>query len=216
MATGFMMRHSIALIALLAGQQAAAADVALIGTFANKAAILSVDAGTPKTIRVGQSYGGVTVIAVDKERATIEIDGKRRMLVQGQTYSSAAGGSDRQSVTLIAGSGGHMVAEGMVNGGAVRFVVDTGATMVTLPGSDAVRLRIDYRKGEAGSLQTAAGPTPAYRVKLDTVRVGAIELTNVDGVVVEKGLGVALLGMSFLNRVEMKQDAGRLTMTRRY
>lgn len=194
---------------------ARAADVSLIGTFEAKAAILSIDSGAPKTIKIGQTFGGVTVVAVERDRATVEVDGKRRVLVRGQTYSSGAA-SGTQSVTLSAGEGGHFVTDGLINSGTVRFVVDTGATMVTLPQSDAVRLRIDYRKGEAGTMQTAAGPTPAYRVKFDTVRVGGIELNNVDGVVIEKGLGVALLGMSFLNRVEMKQEGGRMTMTRRY
>jgi aspartyl protease family protein len=195
---------------------AIAADVSLLGTFETKAAILSIDSGAPKTVKVGQTFGGVTVVAVEKDRAMVEVDGKRRTLVRGQTYNSTTAGSDRQSVTLVAGVGGHVIAEGLVNGGAVRFVVDTGATMVTLPGSDAVRLGIDYRKGEAGIMQTAAGLAPAYRVKFDTVRVGGIELNNVDGVVIEKGLSVALLGMSFLNRVEMKQESGRMTMIRRY
>jgi aspartyl protease family protein len=217
MATGFMMRHSIALLALLASQAAAAADVVLVGTFGNKAAVLSVDAGPPRTVRVGQSHGGVTVIEVGKERATVEIDGKRRVLAQGQTYSSGGPVADaRQSVTLLAGAGGHILTEGQVNGMAVRFVVDTGATMVSLPVSDAIRLRIDYRKGQAGSVLTAAGPAPAYRVKLDTVRIGAIELNNVDGVVIESGLAIALLGMSFLSRVDMRQEEGRMTMTRRF
>ena len=191
-------------------------EVSLIGTFETKAAILSIDAGAPKTLKVGQSFAGVTLIAVEKDRASVEIDGKRRVLVRGQTYSSSAATSGGQSVTLSVGAGGHVYTEGHVNGGSVRFVVDTGATMVTLPGSDAVRLRIDYRKGEAGTMQTAAGPTPAYRIKLDTVRIGGIELNNVDGVVIEKGLAVALLGMSFLNRVEMKQEGDRMTMIRRY
>jgi len=204
------------ILALLAALPAVAADVSLLGTFETKAAILSIDSGAPKTIKVGQTFGGVTVLAVEKDGATVEIDGKRRSLVRGQTYSSAAGAADRQSVTLFAGAGGHMLAEGMVNGGAVRFVVDTGATVVTLSASDAVRLRIDYRKGETGTVLTAAGPTPAYRVKLDTVRIGGIELSNVDGVVIEQGLPIALLGMSFLNRVEMKQEGGRMTMLRRY
>ena len=202
-------------LALLSAPPAVAADVALIGTFEAKAAILSIDAGAPKTIKVGQAFGGVTVVSVEKDRVTVDIDGKRRTLVRGQTYSSS-GTSGAQNVTLLAGAGGHVLAEGMVNGGAVRFVVDTGATLVALPGSDASRLGIDYRKGEAGTIQTAAGPTPAYRVKLNTVRIGGIELNNVDGVVIENGLPVALLGMSFLNRVEMKQESGRMTMIRRY
>ena len=202
-------------LALLSAPPAVAADVALIGTFEAKAAILSIDAGAPKTIKVGQAFGGVTVVSVEKDRVTVDIDGKRRTLVRGQTYSSS-GTSGAQNVTLLASAGGHVLAEGMVNGGAVRFVVDTGATLVALPGSDASRLGIDYRKGEAGTIQTAAGPTPAYRVKLNTVRIGGIELNNVDGVVIENGLPVALLGMSFLNRVEMKQESGRMTMIRRF
>jgi aspartyl protease family protein len=215
MATGFMRLNSIAVLGLLAASPALAADVSLIGTFESKAAILSIDAGGPKTIKVGQAFGGVTVVSVEKDSATVEIDGKRRTLVRGQSYSSS-GGSGPQSVTLAAGAGGHVLAEGMVNGGAVRFVVDTGASLVALPGSEATRLGIDFRKGEAGTIQTAAGPTPAYRVKLNTVRIGSIELNNVDGVVIENGLPVALLGMSFLNRVELKQDSGRMTMIRRY
>jgi aspartyl protease family protein len=215
MATGFMLRHSIALIALLASQQAAAADVALIGAFEAKAAILSIDSGPPKTVRVGQSFGGVTVVAVEKDRATVEIDGKRRTLVRGQTYSSGAA-SGAQSVTLSAGAGGHFMTDGQVNGGAVRFIVDTGATAIALPASDASRLGIDYRKGPRAVTQTANGQTQVYMVKLDSVRVGGILLQNVDAIVIEQGLGVALLGMSFLNRVEMKQEAGRMTMTRRY
>jgi aspartyl protease family protein len=216
MATGFMRLNSIAVLGLLAASPAVAADVSLIGTFESKAAILSIDAGAPKTIKVGQAFGGVTVISVEKDRAIVEIDSKRRTLVRGQTYSSSGSASGPQSVTLAAGASGHVLAEGMVNGGAVRFVVDTGATLVALPGSDANRLGIDFRKGEAGTIQTAAGPTPAYRVKLDKVRIGTIELNNVDGVVIENGLPVALLGMSFLNRVEMKQENGRMTMIRRY
>ena len=218
MATGFIARYSKCLLFAFCTLPAAAADIALVGVIGDKAAVVAIDGGPPKTIKVGQSFGGVSVVAVEKtpERAIVEVQGKRRTLVRGQTYSNSGGGSERQSVTLAAGAGGHFAAEGAVNGAPVRFVVDTGATMVTLPGSDAARLGIDFRKGQAGTAQTANGPATAYRVKLDSVRVGGIELNNVDGVVIEKGLDVALLGMSFLNRVETRQEAGRMTMTRRY
>jgi len=157
----------------------------------------------------------VTVIAVEKDRATVEIDGKRRTLVRGQTYSSGPA-SGAQSVTLAAGAGGHFTAEGMVNGGAVRFIVDTGATTIALPASVATRLGIDYRKGPHSVSQTANGQTQVYIVKLNSVRVGGIELQNVDAAVFEQGLNVALLGMSFLNRVDMRQEGGRMTMTLRF
>jgi aspartyl protease family protein len=218
MATGFiMMRHSIALLLLLASLPARAADVSLIGTFDTKAAILSIDGGAPKTVRVGQSAGGFTVISVERDRAVVEKEGKRVVLIRGQgSFAASAGAGKPETATLTAGFGGHYAADGSVNGSPVRFIVDTGATMVALPGSDAERLGIDYRSGPAGMAQTASGTALVYRIKLDVVRIGGIELNGVDAVVIEKGLTTALLGMSFLNRVEMKHDGGRLTMTRRF
>jgi len=215
MATGFMLRHSIALIALVASPQAAAADVALIGTFADKAVILSVDAGAPKTVKVGQSFGGVTVIAVEKDRATVEIDGRRRTLVRGQTYSSGTA-SPAQSVTLAAGAGGHFMAEGQVNGAAIRFMVDTGASAIAIPAGDAQRLGIDYRKGRRGTAKTASGTTDVYLVRLNNIRIGVIELHNVEAVVVEQGLDIGLLGNTFLNRMEIQQDGRTMTLKRRF
>lgn len=156
----------------------------------------------------------MTLIEVAKERATIEVDGKRRVLVQGQTYSSR--GSGPQSVTLSAVSGGHFMAEGQINGGAIRFMIDTGATSIALPAADANRLRIDYRKGRRGMTNTAAGPTPVFGVVLDSVRIGDIEIQNVEAVVIEQGLTVALLGNSFLNRMEMRREGQTMTLTRRY
>jgi aspartyl protease family protein len=215
MPTGFIKRHSIAVLLLLASAAASAADVALIGTFGSTAAILSIGGGAPKTVKVGQSFGGVTLIAVEQDRATVEAEGKRRVLMRGQTYSSGAS-SGAQSVTLAAGAGGHFFAEGQINGGAVRFVVDTGATVIAIPASDANRLGIDYLRGRHATMQTAAGPTPAYVVTLNSVRVGDIELQNVEAIVIEQGLNVALLGNSFLNRMQMQRDGATMTLTRRY
>jgi len=210
-----MVRHSIALLALSAGAAAWAADVSLVGTFDTKAAILSIDGGAPRTVKVGQSAGGVTLIAVEKDRATVEVDGKRRVLQRGQTYSSGAG-SGAQSVTLAAGAGGHFMAQGQINGGAILFLVDTGATAIAIPASDAERLRIDYRKGRRSTTQTAGGPAPVWVVTLDSVRVGGIEVQNVEAIVIEQGLTVALLGNTFLNRMEMRREGQTMTLTRRY
>jgi aspartyl protease family protein len=215
MATGFMLRHSMALLAVFASGAATAADVSLVGTFGNSAAILSIDAGAPKTVKVGQRAGAVTLISVEQDRATIEVDGKRRVLQRGQTYSSSAA-SGAQSVTLAVGAGGHFMADGQINGGPVRFMVDTGATTIAIPAHEASRLRIDYQKGRRGMAQTAGGPTAAYAVMLDTVRVGGIELQNVEAIVIEQGLNVTLLGNSFLNRTEMRREGQTMTLTRRF
>jgi aspartyl protease family protein len=215
MATGFMLRHSIALGLALASLPAAAADVALIGTFGTSAAILSIDSGPPKTVKVGQRAGAITLISVEQDRATVEVDGKRRVLQRGQTYSSGAA-SGQQSATLAAGAGGHFYAEGQINGGAIRFVVDTGATAVAIPAGDAARLGIDFRKGRPVSTQTAAGVAPAWLVTLTSVRVGNIELQNVEAIVIERGLPIALLGNSFLNRTEMRREGQTMTLIRRF
>ncbi len=194
----------------------AAADVALIGVIGDKAAVLAVDGGDPKTVKVGQKWSGVTVISVERGEATVEIDGKRRVLRLGQHYRSAPATTERQSVTLAADPRGHFITEGAINGNPVRFLVDTGATMIALSASEAVRLGIDYRKGQRGMSSTAGGMVPTYRVRFDSVRLGGIEISGVDGVVLEQGLDIALLGMSFLNRVEMKRDGHTMVLIRRF
>src|SRR5205814_1871688 len=193
------MRHFICLSLLVsAAALAAADDVALIGVIGDKAAVLAVAGGDPKTVKVGQTWGGVTVIAVTHEHATVQIEGQRRVLTLGQHYRSGQVASNRESVTLAADPRGHIFADAAVNGIPMRFVVDTGASVVSPSAADASRLGIDWRKGARRTMQTANGATLGYLVKLDKVRVGGIELHDVDGVVLEQGMGVGLLGMSFL------------------
>jgi aspartyl protease family protein len=212
------MRRYFISVSLALAALPAAADVALIGVIGDKAAVVAIDGGEPKTVKVGQKWQGITVIAVEKERATVEIEGKQRVLKRGEHYRNGGdtGGPGRQTVVLGADPAGHFFTEGMINGTPVRFVVDTGATLIALPGRDAARLGIDYRKGARGTVSTANGPTTVYQVKLDRVKLGGIELTSVDGVVIEQGLDVALLGMSFLNRVDMRREGQTMTLIRRF
>lgn len=206
----------IALTLLLACGAARAAEVALIGTIGDKAAVLALDGGDPKTVKVGQTWNGIRVLSVEGSRATVEIDGRRSVLQQGPHYRSGEAGSDRAQVTLSAGAGGHFVGEGAINGNPIRFLVDTGATVIALPASEARRLGLDYRKGQRGISSTAGGVVPVYAVSLDTVRLGGIELRSVAAVVFEQGLDTPLLGMSFLNRVEMRRDGETMTLIRRF
>ena len=203
------------LLALPCAAPALAQDVALVGVIGDKAAILSMKGGEPKTVKVGQKWHGVTVLAVAKEQATVEIGGKKVVLARGQTHSSGAA-SGRQSVTLAADSRGHFLADGAINGVPMRFLLDTGATVVSMPAAEATRLGIDYRKGERGVVSTAAGRVSSWRVRLDSVRLGAIEVAGVEGLVIEQGLDVVLLGMSFLNRVEMRRDGEMMVLVKRF
>jgi aspartyl protease family protein len=211
------MRTAILLLLSLLSTAVGATDIALIGVIGDKAAVLALDGGDPRTVKVGQKWSGITVISVERGEATVEIEGKRRVLKMGQHYRTAAAAADeRQSVTLAADSRGHFITQGAINGNPVRFLVDTGATVVALPAAEAIRLGIDYRKGQPGMSSTAGGVVPTYRVRFDTVRLGEIEVNGVDGVVLEQGLDIALLGMSFLNRLEMKRDGHTMVLIRRF
>jgi aspartyl protease family protein len=224
MATGFIaaschvpLRDSIAALtlglALVA--PAAATDLNVVGLFGAKA-VVSINGSPPRTLSVGQrSPEGVLLVAVDRETATFELDGQRRTLRMGQAYVSRAA-SASATATLKADGRGHFLIDGQVNGGSIRFLVDTGATMISVSAADARRLGIDYTKGPRGIVQTAGGPTPAYKVTLDTVRVGDIALSGVDALVIEAGLPFALLGMSFLNRTEMKREGETMVLIRRF
>jgi aspartyl protease family protein len=57
---------------------------------------------------------------------------------------------------------------------------------------------------------------PFYVVTLDRVRLGDLELNNVEAAVIEQGLDIALLGMSFLNRVDMRQEGRTMTLIKRF
>jgi aspartyl protease family protein len=204
---------------VLCAGAANATDVNVIGLFSGKAVVV-IDKGAPRTLAVGQKTPeGVVLISSDSKRAVLEIDGKRETLEMGQDfYGAARQTSERPSVTLPADSRGQFYADGQVNGAHVRFVVDTGATTVLIPGPDADRLGLDYRnKGQMGHISTANGTATAYRVVLDSVTIGGITAYNVEAVVAEgSGLDVALLGMSFLNRTEMRRDGAYMTLTKRY
>jgi aspartyl protease family protein len=193
---------------------AAATDLNVVGLFGDKA-VVSINGGSPRTLRAGQrTPEGVALVAVDRDSATFEIDGQRRTLRLGQPYVSRGAGGN--SVTIKADQRGMFWTEGQVNGGSVRFLVDTGATTITLSAGDARRLGIDYLKGPRGLVQTAAGTTVAYKVTLDSVRVGDLAINQVDALVIEAGPPFVLLGMSFLKRTEIRHEGETMVLIKRF
>ena len=198
-----------------------AVDVQVIALTNGKATII-VDGGKPRTLGAGQSTPeGVRLIAATSESAVLEVQGQRRTLALGTSYRVATSGeatSVGNKVVLAADNQGHFVVSGLINNAAsVRFLVDTGASVVSISADDARRAGINYMAGERAYSQTASGIAPIYRVKLDTLKIGDITIYNVDAAVHTSGqLPIGLLGMSFLNRMEMKRDGTLLTLTRRF
>ncbi len=183
-------------------------------------AVLIVDGGKPRTLSAGQSTPeGIRLVSADSEAAVIEFGGKRQTLVLGQGTRVAATAETQGAtqVTLTADSRGHFVTTGTINGMSVRFLVDTGASSVAMSTSEARRLGVNYLSGTRAYSSTANGLVPSYRVKLDSVRVGEVTLNNVEGTVVDgAGLNIVLLGMSFLNRMQMKRDGDTLVLVKRF
>jgi aspartyl protease family protein len=205
----------LALTPLCAG----ATDIAVTALFSGKA-VLVVDGGKPRTLSVGESTPeGVKLLSASSEAAVVEFKGQRQTLSigQGTRIGVASAGSGSGQVILTADSRGHFYANGSINGVSVRFIVDTGATTVSLSASEARRMGINYLAGTRGQNMTANGLVNVYHVRIDNVRVGDITLNNVEASVHESsGLNIALLGMSFLNRTQMTRDGDRLTLVRRY
>ena len=210
-----MLRLACFSALVLAGSAAHGAEIGVIGLFPGKA-VLVIDGAAPKTYALGATVApGATLMAVGQDSVTLEIDGKRQTLALGEhvNRTPAVGAA---SVTLQADGRGHFMAQVQINGGMVPMLVDTGATLIALPAQDARRLGIDYQKGQRGLVSTANGPAPVYRTRLDSVRIGGIVLNQVDAVVQENGLPYALLGMSFLNRTEMRREGEQMTLTKRF
>jgi aspartyl protease family protein len=204
---------------MLASAPAAPADVHVVALTAGKA-VVSINGGKPRTLAIGQvSPEGVKLLSADSQSATFEIEGQRRTLGPGEgaAVATTAFKSASDTATLIADSSGHFITTGVVNGTTLRFLVDTGATSVVLSSADARRIGINYLAARRSFTQTANGVIPVYNVKLDTIRVGDITLSGVDAAVIEGDrLPIALLGMSFLNRMEMRRDGTTMTLIRRY
>jgi aspartyl protease family protein len=204
----------MAWLLLTLAMQAPAASVGVVGLFRDKA-MVSIDGSPPRLISAGQTMQGVKLLSANSDSATFEVDGKRRTLAMGQSFAASAG-SSKPSVTLSADPSGHFIAQGSVNGSSVMFLLDTGASSVTLSAGEAKRMGIDYKAGQMSAATTANGVIPAWRVTFNNVRVGNIDLNQVEGLVVETAMPAALLGMSFLNRTDMKREGQIMTLTQRY
>ena len=94
-------------------------------------------------------------------------------------------------------------------------MVDTGATVVALSQAEAQRIGLDYRDAQRGMTQTANGPVPVHRVSLGRVRVGEVEIANVDAIVMPAQMPYVLLGNSFLSRFQMRRDNDVLRLEKR-
>ena len=118
---------------------------------------------------------------------------------------------------VVADAQGMYLASGNINGVPVRFLLDTGATLVSINQPLADRLGLDYRRGSESQSITANGVAPIWRLRIARVKLGDIELTDVDAAVHQGGFPpMPLLGNSFLSRVEMVRSGSSLLLRRKF
>jgi aspartyl protease family protein len=213
-----LRRVAAGLVLLLAGS-AWAESVALQGMLGNRA-LLIVNGGAPKAVAPGDTHQGVKVISTQGDQAVLESGGKRYTLRVGEAPSSVgagdAGGPSGRKIVLNAGTGGHFMSDGAINGKPAYFMVDTGASVVSLGSGDAERLGIDYKSGQPVRLSTANGTSMGWRILLASVRIGDVEVSNVDAVVGQAPMPYILLGNSFLTRFQMRRDNDQMVLERRF
>lgn len=206
------------LLALLVGLlpvTCIAQDVGLAGIMGSKA-MLMINGGEPQAVPVGQTVDGVKVLSIQGDQATIEVGGKKRPLRVGQHAIGAGNGDGSDKIIMTADVQGHFFTTGNINGTSVRFLVDTGASMISLGATDARRIGLDFNRGQKALTNTANGQVVVSKVQLDTVRIAGVTLHNVDALIHQNEMPVALLGMSFLNRMEMQRDGSTMTLKKRF
>jgi aspartyl protease family protein len=189
----------------------------MAGSLGNNA-LLVID-GKPRNVAVGATVAGVRLVSVSGNDAVVEVKGQRLTLHLGGAQVNLGGkqseGAGKQ-IVLTADGAGHFYTGGTINGKSVRFVVDTGATMIAISQDEADRIGLDYKNGQRGMSRTANGIVPVYRTSLASVRIGDVQVYNVDASILPGQMSQVLLGNSFLTRFQMKRENDVMTLDLRY
>lgn len=205
-----MSRIALCLLACLCSLAARAADIQVLALFRDKA-VITVD-GHRYTLSAGQSTpGGVRLLSADSDQARLEVDGKVAVYHLGDRISARFSPATGNQVVIAPDSQGMYHVDGSINGFQVRFVVDTGSTLIAMNRHQAQRIGLHYRlDGKPAVSSTASGLDKVWLVNLDRVTVGEIALRDVRAEVHDGDYPrEILLGNSFLNGVDLSRQ-GRL------
>jgi len=196
----------ITILYFFSSQFVYAVDIVVLGLFKNRA-IIKVD-GKQQILKKGKrTTKGLLLIFADSDVAVIDVDGKQQEFQLGRHVSTTFKKRKYAEAKIMPVNGMYSVT-GFINGQTVDFLVDTGATWIAMNIHHARQLGIDIHSSSKQSyVATANGTVPIYRITLNKVRVGEIELRNVEaGVLIGNSPTKILLGNSFLNRVEMQRQ----------
>lgn len=207
---------SLGLAGTTLAQAPAPGQVQINGMLGQRAALLIID-GEPRTVEVGATVKGVKLLALEDGRATVEYGGRRHTLALGAAPGRVVTPTPPpRQIVLPMGAGGHFTSIGTINGQVTSFLVDTGATSVSISQIEAEKLGLRYLYGKRIVTQTANGIVPAYQFQLSSVRIGEVEVRDVEAIVIPGTMNHVLLGNSFLNRFQMRREYDVMTLELRY
>ena len=200
---------------LLSALPTYATDIEVQALFTN-AAMMKID-GQSKMLKVGQSFGGVTLLESTSQSAVIEMNGEKQQVTVSQRISGNFQQPTSLEVVIPRDAMMQYISQAEINGRRVQVMVDTGANIVALNSRQAESLGVDFRSGAPTKVATASGVVDAWVVMLDSVDVGGIRVDRVEASVIEGGYpATILLGMTYLRHVEMKEKNGILHLSRDY
>ena len=214
-----MMLHRAMILVLasflLGSLQAQSAETTVeLQALLGDTAVLMIN-GQRKTLRVGESFDGVTVLATQSTEATLEINGQSNILGLSQRVGSNFEEPQEQVVTIARDAQMQYQTNALINGRKALVLVDTGANTVAISAAQARSMNIDYSAGVPTSVETASGMTGAYGITLQSVSVGGIQVNSVRALVVDGDYPITiLLGMTYLQHVKMQEHNGILSLSR--
>ena len=212
------MKRALALLLCAASTFAFGQSVTLTGTIGTRAIVI-IDGAPPRTMAPGETVKNVKLVSLQGDSAVIEAAGKRLVLRMDSPVSvgpMVGGGSGGSRIVLNADSRGHFMTQGAINGRSVSFMLDTGATTIAMSAADATRIGLDYEKGTPVQMNTANGIALGYRVRLSSVRVGDVEVYDVEAIVSQLPMPYVLLGNSFIGRFSLRRDAEQMVLEKRF
>ena len=178
------------------------------------AALFVID-GENQLLKKGQvSSSGVELVEASPREAVVRINGKTRTLQLSDRISSTYETPENVQVLINMAPNRQYITTGSINGRPVRYLIDTGANFVAINSTAAKMLGLRVKDGIKVNASTASEDVQATMVMIDEMVVGEITRNNVQAVIIDgENPKEILLGMSFLQHVDISENAGLMVLT---
>ena len=188
----------------------AAPDIRYLGLQGGRAKLV-IHRRSYVTLKIGElDPSGVKLLSVSKLAAVVRYEGTNYRYKKG----SRTGKALPRTVAIEHNHNKMFLTRGTIDGIAVDFIIDTGASHVVISANQARKLGLRYNRRKPVKVVTASRTETAYEVTIGSVSIGGIFKNEVQALVTRgKFPSTVLLGMSFLGSLQMKQEGNQLLLT---